>query len=97
MLRRKFWSHMPHQWLAFNWTLLDSSSRAMCAELAHQHAMEDLHNATEHVIENDAAKSMYSASSLLLMVLVSPALMKLTAKLDRRSRFSQVLRPRHAM
>ncbi|KAJ5183084.1 hypothetical protein N7492_000700 [Penicillium capsulatum] len=37
------------------------SPRAMCAELAHQHAMEDLHNATEHIVENDAAKNAVSA------------------------------------
>lgn len=82
--------------LAVNWIFLDSSPRAMCAELAHQHAMEDLHNATEHVIENDAAKSMSSTFSMLIL-LIFPALMKLTVKLDRRSRLSQVLRPRHAM
>ncbi|KAJ5574012.1 uncharacterized protein N7459_008439 [Penicillium hispanicum] len=34
------------------------SPQSMCAELAHQHALEDLHNITEHTSElSDASKN----------------------------------------
>lgn len=37
-----------------------SSSQAICAELAHEHAIEDLHQITDHVSDdNNPARGMF--------------------------------------
>lgn len=47
----------------FTNTLITRSPHAMCSELAHQHALDDLHKNTEHWSNQDVDHSMSSRSN----------------------------------